>query len=235
MRPTGVQPPSTASVLSPGPSARKIRFDGSCCLNLRSITSGMDLLEGTKPTSAPLTRDELTSFLWFVETCVMSRALYFDGTVPPDQLAKALDQIGRVGKQLAVRELDIQPIRFHLSEDILFNARAALVESSLLLGHFHIDTNVDQPVTPEQHATFTRALQEIEALDKEARGERALMLVDQRFFGSKCIAALADAGAEGLAAARRAYETHPDGHLVTAALVNRFRLNYLNQLASWFR
>jgi hypothetical protein len=228
--------PSNASAPFTPEQASKIRFDGSCCLNLRSIIGALDLLSGTSRKTEPITTEELTSVLWFVEICVMSNALYFDGTVPEADIAAAMDEIQKMVKLHAVKELDIEPIRIESPMAILQHAKAAVLESSFILAKLKLAKKLDQAVKPLDHETFQRALYEAAELGDPDRVSRALELINRNFRGSKCVAALVAAGPDALTVARRAYEAHPDdGALVTSALINRFRLNYLNQLASWHK
>lgn len=228
-----VHPSAGPAPFTPDKSSR-IRFDGSCCLNLRSITGALDLLSGTSGKTEPITTEELTSVLWFVEICVMSNALYFDGTVPEADIAAAMDKIKKMVKLHAVKELEIEPIRIDSPMAILQNAKAAVLESSFIIAKLKLAKKLDQAVKPPEHETFQRALYSADGLSDPDAVSRALELIGQNFRGSKCVAALVAAGPEALAVARRAYEAHPDdGALVTSALINRFRLNYLNQLASW--
>lgn len=227
--------PSEAPPPAPDPAKKKVRFDGSCCLNLRSITGALDLLEATSGKAAAISMNELASVLWFVEMCVMSSALYFDGTVPPGDIADATDKIAGLAARYRLKELEIEPIRILDAEDILHNAKAAALESSFLLANVELDPKLDRAVTPEEHETFRGALAKADGLDEEDRGSLALEFIGQNFRGSKCVAAMVAAGPDALSLARRAYEAQPadQGPRVTGALINRFRLNYLNQLASW--
>jgi hypothetical protein len=228
-----VHPSAAPAPFTPDKSS-KIRFDGSCCLNLRSITGAVDLLGGTARKTGPVTTEELTSFLWFIEMCVMSNALYFDGTVLQSDIAKAMEKIQRLAKDSAVKELAIEPIRIQSHADILYNAKAAVLESAFILADLKLAKKLDTPVTPAEHETFQKALSSANGLSDSDLAARALELIGEDFRGGKCVAALVAAGPAALSTARRAYEAHPDeGPMVTSALINRFRLNYLNQLASW--
>jgi hypothetical protein len=90
-------------------------------------------------------------------------------------------------------------------------------------------------VKAAEHDTFQKALQSADGLDEDNRESLALELIAKNFRGSKCVAAMVAAGPSALGLAQTAYHAHPvtEGPRVTGALINRFRLNYLNQLASW--
>jgi hypothetical protein len=211
---------------------RGVRYDGSACLNLRSITDAVETLGG-KARGQPMSRQELAGLLWFVEICVTSRRLYFDGTLPPEDVEQAQEVVTGFLHRQKLSDLRIEPIGFKREADILHHATAAIIESSLIIGDLALERDLDRAVRPEEHGAFVRHVNAAAGLTGEARKAQALELVEQRFRGSKCLAGLLGAGPQVLEGVRRLYARHPDrGSLVTGALINRFRLNYLNQLAS---
>ncbi len=211
-------------------SPKPVRYDGSNCLNLRSISSALDLLSDAPGSGAPIEQRDLATALWFVEMCVTSRRIYFYGTTPDEDVSAATDRIASFVEANGLGELEIAPIAVRNPEETLAHATAALTESALLLDSFRLESSLDQAVAAPEHDAFLQVVLAPLASDRRAR---ALELIEQRFRGSKCLAALVNAGPEVMALARRAYERHPsEGPRVTGALINRFRLNYLNQLAS---
>lgn len=218
----------------PRPASQpKVRYDGSACLNLRSITDACDTLSG-KGGNGVMRRDELASLLWFVETCVLSKRLYFDGTLPPDEVDQAQNVISKFMQQHSLSSVRIEPITFKQDADILHHAAAAIVESSLIINDLSLQPKLDREVEPDDHDAFFKVVQDEAGLTDQARESRALDLVEQRFRGSKCLAGLFSAGRQAMTEVRGLYARHPgQGGLVTGALINRFRLNYLNQLASY--
>jgi hypothetical protein len=219
------------------PGDTEIRYDGSACVNLRSVTSACDLLV---PASAnkPLSWSELSAFLWFVETCVTSRRLFFDGTVPREVTERALNQLEDAKAKHDLAVFEVSPITFKAPRDVLNAARDALAESTLLLDNFQFDAAADAPVPQEQFEKFSDQLRLVTAISIADREALALSWVSESesFLGSKCLAALVANGDGALKAASMLYEKHASqGALVTGALINRFRLNYVNQLASRHR
>jgi hypothetical protein len=178
-------------------------------------------------------RAELASLLWFVETCVTSNRLYFDGTLPSEEVEEAQNTIDRFLHQRSLSTIRIGPIAFKKDSDILRHATAAVVESSLIIQDLSLERSVDREVDAKDHEMFFRFVQEDASLGERARADRALDLVERRFRGSKCLAGLMSAGAPIMAEVRGLYRRYGNrASLVTGALINRFRLNYLNQLAS---
>ena len=208
----------------------EVRYDGSACLNVRSITSACALMSETS--GAPLRWADLSAVLWFVETSVTSKALFFDGTVPKQTAGAALEQIERFKRQNDLDELKIGAIAFDDPADTLKTAGDALAESRLLIENFALDA-ADAPVDEAEHGKFFEQLQLVGRLPEASRKDLALSWVADSFRGSKCLAAMVANGDEALRAARAVYDRHPGrGALVTGALINRFRLNYVNQLAA---
>ena len=214
------------------PAGRTIRYDGSCCLNLRSITSALGVLSAPASPGSKITRPELGTILWFVETCVMSRRLLFDGTTPDKDVETARKQAEQFLRSNDL-DLDIEAIGVDAQGmEILRHATSAMHESSFLIGEFRFEP-LDKPVAPNEHDHFYSLLKDAGNAREAERNTRALEFVESRFRGSKCLAALIAGGPELIAAALRAYEKNPtEMPRVTGALINRFRLNYLNQLAS---
>src|SRR6266498_3227239 len=125
------------------PAAKaKVRYDGSACLNLRSITDACDTLSG-KSRNGVMRRDELASLLWFVETCVMSKRLYFDGTLPPDEVDQAQNLIDKFLRRYSLSGVRVEPIAFKRDADILHHAGAAIVESSLIINDLSLQPKLD--------------------------------------------------------------------------------------------
>lgn len=207
-----------------------IRYDGSACLNVRSITSACALMSETS--NAPLSWEELSTVLWFVETSVTSKALFFDGTVPKETAGAALDQIERFKRQNDL-DLKIAAIAFDDPADTLKAASDALAESRLLIENFALDPVADAPVAESEHRKFAEQFQLVLGLHDAERRDLALSWVADAFRGSKCLAAMVTNGDSALRTVQAIYERHPgQGPLVTGALINRFRLNYVNQLAA---
>jgi hypothetical protein len=214
-------------------AATKIRYDGSACLNVRSLTSACALLASKGPSEKPLKWADLASVLWFVETSVTSKKLFFDGTVPRDTVDHALEEVDELKRRHDLKLFEVSAIVFDHPEKTLAAAGGALEESRLLLEQFAIDPGIDTPLDLAEHQNFVHQLGVARALPEVDREELALTWVTDAFRGSKCLAGLIAAGDSALNSAYTLYQKHGDqGPLVTSALINRFRLNYVNQLAS---
>lgn len=211
----------------------KVRYDGSACLNVRSVMTASALLSSKDRSGQPLRWSDLASVLWFVETCVTSRKLFFDGTVPRETVDRALEAVGRLKQGYDLKLFEVSAILFEDPRDTLAAARDALVESRLLLEQLTIDPGVDSPLDQSEHENFVQQLDLARSLPESKRADLALTWVSDAFRGSKCLAGMMAAGRGALEHAQGLYERHGDqGPLLTSALINRFRLNYVNQLAS---
>jgi hypothetical protein len=214
-------------------AATKVRYDGSACLNVRSVSSACSLLTSNPSSEKPLRWADLASVLWFVETAVTSKKLFFDGTVPRDSVERALQEVEGLKRNHDLKLFEVAAITFDQPERTLAAAGNALAESRLLLEHFALDPGIDTALDVVEHENFVQQLGMARALPEIDRKELALTWVTDAFRGSKCLAGLIAAGDTALNSAYALYQKHGDqGPTVTSALINRFRLNYVNQLAS---
>jgi hypothetical protein len=224
---------NTAASPTMTPQNAPIRYDGSACLNVRSVVSACELLRTGAKSQEPLDWKELSNALWFVETSVTSKSLFFDGTVPKSTTDQAIDAIGQLTKDHQLNGFGVSPISFETPQEILDAARDAFGESHLLINNFKIDP-ADKPLAQAEHDQFVSEMRKVRTLPEAARDAIALQWVSEAFRGSKCLAAMVANGEHTLTRAQEIYNQHPanQGPLVTAAFINRFRLNYVNQLAS---
>jgi hypothetical protein len=213
--------------------ATKVRYDGSACLNVRSITSACSLLASKDPAEKPLRWVDLANVLWFVETSVTSKRLFFDGTGPRGSVDRALEQVSELKQRHDLKLFEVSAIGFDRPQKTLAAAGDALAESRLLIEQFTLDRDVDIPLDLAEHENFLRQLEVARALPERDREELALTWVTDAFRGSKCLAGLIAVGDDALNSAYTLYQKHRnEGSLVTSGLINRFRLNYVNHLAS---
>ena len=223
---------TAATPASTPASGPKIRYDGSACLNVRSVTAACKLLDGMGKSEEPMQWDALSNALWFVETCVTSKGIFFDGTVPKETADRASEAVGRLKQRHQVKGFEVLPITLESPQEILEAARDGLAESRLLIDNFQLGP-ADQPLPQAEHDVFVAELAKVRTLPEAEREVIALDWVLDAFRGSKCLAAIVANGERALVAAHRIYEQHDgQGPLITAALINRFRLNYVNQLAT---
>ncbi|MGH9871392.1 MAG: hypothetical protein ACRD9S_02870 [Pyrinomonadaceae bacterium] len=211
----------------------KVRYDGSACLNVRSVAQACHLLTGESAPRQPFKWSDLATVLWFVETCVTSKQLFFDGTVPKKTAQTALESVEQLKLRHELNLFEVSSIAFDDPRDVLAAARDAFAESRLLIDNFTLDPTVDRPLDQTEHENFVKQLALATAASAADRESLALEWVTDAFRGSKCLAAITAGGDLQLEGVRWLYEKHPkQGPSITAALINRFRLNYVNQLAS---
>ena len=223
---------SAKTQLVPG-EAGAVRYDGSAVLNVRSVASVCKLLAVEASVTEPISWAELSDVLWFVETCVFSRNLFFDGTVPRQTAAQALDAVEQLKRGRELDRFQVAAITFDRPKDILAAAGAALAESRPLLDHLALDPDADKHLDQNEHENFLGRLDLAVSFSPSQRRSLAEEWVSDGFRGGKCLAGLIESGDDTLAAARRLYDQYPgQGALVSAALINRFRLNYVNHLAA---
>jgi hypothetical protein len=214
-----------------GTAPAKVRYDGSACLNVRSVVSVCELLSQDR-CAQPLTWEELSAVLWFVETCVTSKNIFFDGTIPQQTATRAVESVEILKKGRDLRDFNVSAITAKGPKEILDSARNAMAETRLLLDHFAFRPDIDKPLDQKEHENFLAKLDLAISSSPSGRESLALEWISDGFRGGKCIAALIANGDELMLVARRLYDQHPDQKaLVSAALINRFRLSYVNHLA----
>lgn len=218
---------------SPKAKDSKVRYDGSSCLNIRAIRTACRTLFPGEDTPSTITWVELANVLWFVETCVTAKGVFYDGTVPAKTARAVVDDLDRLREHSELDRLIVRPIEYRRPEDILTNAGFALLQSRLLLDSFQMEPGLDRPVDAPEHERFLAELRGAAELSPASRRDRATEYVAHPFRGSKALAAILVQEDDTFDAALALYEGRDaDGPLVTGALINRFRLNYVNQLAS---
>src|SRR6185437_9450906 len=150
-----------------------VRYDGSACLNVRSVTSVCKLLSSEPKEGETISMPELASILWFVETCVTSKNVYLDGTVPAKISERAQDEIFRLKTRYELKSFDVSAIAFS-PDKILRTAGQALAESRLLIDHFSIIPGADVPLDQAAHQAFLNNLNLACSLPAQRRDDLAL-------------------------------------------------------------
>src|SRR5579864_1040467 len=147
----------------------KVRYDGSACVNVRSVASVCKLLAAEGGVAEPLAWRDVSGVLWFVETCVTSKNLFFDGTVPAKTATEALDAVEQLKHGRELKPFQVSSITIDDPKDKLQAAREAMAEAKPLLDHFSFDPNIDRPVEQKEHEGFLRRLNQVIALPASER------------------------------------------------------------------
>lgn len=229
------------------PTSIPIKYTGSVSLNARTLTgvsqtlAGVDA-NGTPLQGRPMTMSELMQLLNYLEICVMSDRLYFDGTLPKHELELLAVQINALEK---FSNVDIVPIVASDSRQLIGFCQNAAEQASELIREIDpstlISNTTDRPV--KQISGFREAVLR-DYPDKNARLEAAqqitfdLLSGRDSFNGGKCVVGLLTAELEQgdlldiVAQKFRACSDDTEQSYLVGALINRFRINYVNKLSS---
>lgn len=219
------------------------QYTGASLLNARQLNLSMRLMQGdfnhdvTKPRH--LTLQQVMQLLNVLETLAMSSQVLFDGSIQPD------DKEQLIKHNHHYRSL-LKPTEFALEDEWLNCCQQAAAQSALLMKEWlqRPERWAQQPPVPDDDATkFARHLRD--GLSQRFVERKALarqLLKDNNFRGAKCVAGLL------LTIAEQAPVDQPDVGDVTeafeqasavgrkpelvAGLIDRFRVNFVNELAA---
>ena len=208
------------------------RYNGSSLLNLRSLQRGARVLLGQTTQPDRITFEELTSALWFIETAVLSRQLFFDGSVPGQDVDHMEAMAGQLGVIVDDQRFQIQPIRTTQPDQLAPLIFEALQQAQPLITHFQFDAAIDHPLTPQEHNAFFGVLQTAHGQTEAERARRAPELLTSSIRGSKFLAGVLAGPPIWFDQVYGLFQAHPaDGPRIAGSLINRFRLMLLNLMA----
>lgn len=162
-------------------------YDGSLLLSSRSIVSALNAFTGLETghveRSSKISRDELQNALWFLESFVSSRAVYYDGTVderPRQRIAAGTEPLRTNAEKsvftLAPASPDYAAARGSMSDsekrqELLADLWAAMLDMQSSVINFSLDDTADQPLINKgansdaekyiHHDRFTQALESL--------------------------------------------------------------------------
>ncbi|MFP4463384.1 MAG: hypothetical protein ACLFO0_05970 [Guyparkeria sp.] len=210
----------------------KIRYDGTSCLNLRTIEHAYRFFSPDRRSPGePIALSELLQALSFLETFITSRRLTFDGTVPAEQRERAEEIIEGFVSEVDLdkfRPVAVKPETDHAFVEDLKTAGAAL---EIHLGNLTPISGSDRPLQPEAARRIRGRLSQ---LGNEEPGLADLAVEEARsdYQGAKLVAALYLNGAASRVLEQLRPLEDEELSLHAAALINRFRLAYVNHLAA---
>ncbi|MEN7344317.1 MAG: hypothetical protein AAAFM81_15300, partial [Pseudomonadota bacterium] len=223
------------------------RLDGGACLNQRSILTACDLFDPTEKTEAPITFDALMEALWFLELSIVSKAITFDGTLPPQFINTLRTRLDAFAGASGIGEhyfADIKPVDWDEQKRFLMSSAARGLDDVHRLieqhkkGEATVLQGLDKHFAEEKCAAFFDALRRthdaLKATDQDELDDQLVRDLAQTkdIAGGKCIAGIALAGSEATDLALSLPETlgiPPEKAM--SVLINRFRFTYVRQLA----
>ncbi|MEM7049403.1 MAG: hypothetical protein AAF604_07075 [Acidobacteriota bacterium] len=207
------------------------RYDGTALINVRLLEKSGELLLAEKP-GQPMGLDDLARVLRLVELHALSNQVLFDRTAKNSTVEHAQEIRGRMADHLGKGVLRIHRSSEKDAVEILDRGIEAMRSSRLLIQEFSFDRDIDRQVSEEAATVFRRWLERACKEPEERLAEVAQEAVEVNFRGGKCFAAIAASGPTLVGQAMELFRRPDhDDRLLVSALINRFRLNYLNQLA----
>jgi len=211
--------------------AASSRYDGTALINVRLLDKAAEALLVEKP-GEPLSLDDLSRVLRLVELHAISKRVLFDRTAKTSTVDKALEIRGRLVDSLGRRRLRIDASSERDPVEILDRGVAAMRMSSLLIEELRVDERIDRRVSAESAEIFRERLRRCYEAAEEELPDLAQEAIEENFRGAKCLAAIAASGPQLVRKAFGPFAAPDlDDRLVVGALINRFRLSYLNRLA----
>ncbi|MEZ4652359.1 MAG: hypothetical protein R3E12_01800 [Candidatus Eisenbacteria bacterium] len=192
-----------------------------------------------------MTTDELTNVLSFLEAAVMSDRIYYDGTVPRNDLDRVQHQLARLKREFETTKWKIEPM-LAPSESRLYDlCRRSAEQASEMIRTLDLDEVIagrtDRPVSGniDDFVSYITKDYGSDRLRTDAAMEivEKVMADKKTFRGSKCVAGILASELDGfdlLGRVRSVMEnaTEDERRQLIGALINRFRINYLNEESS---
>lgn len=210
------------------------QYNGASMLNTRQLKLAMQLMTGQhKPQT--LSQNEIMQLLNVIESLAMSMQVYYDGSVQPDD-KRLLEEHGKLYRGL------LHSVDLNTTGEIVRCAREAATQSRLLIQDWLAAEPslwaAEKPVPASDALAFYHAVMDSAALSASQIGDYAYALVKTaNFRGNKAAAGILAAAPDAdmrrrlVAAAERAQQHDALGGWV-AGLMNRFRVNFVNELAA---
>ena len=223
-------------------------FRGALAFNQRTVGNALATLQGVREDGSflagvPVTLAEIANVLLVLESVAMSNGLCLDGTLPPADVNRLRDNLWRVSTQSQV-DLGVEFVR-PKPEALAWLFKEAAEVAALLIDDSlaNLELQRDRPMDGEITLFVAKLQAATEVSSGRVREQIAHEIVDdtgkgrEGFRGSKCLAGLLLASPDPVplverAAARLLGTPEAVQRKVIAILVNRFRINYVNSLAS---
>lgn len=222
-------------------------FRGALAFNQRTVAGAVATVLGESPAGqsvkgTPMRLSELTNVLLVLESIAMSNGMYLDGTLPPNDIDRLRNELWRVKAQSGV-DLDVDFVRATATSLVSMFQKAAeaaalIIDDSLA----RLDEQTDEPMGGD----ISQFLSSIRTAKDDRAGRDAAELARgiaeaaaegrETFRGSKCVAGIVLANRDPVPLVDRAAllldANEAAQRKAVAVLVNRFRINYVNSLAS---
>ena len=222
-------------------SIKKTAYTGSLAINVRNLSEAMSTFSLTS--REPMSITELSNLLQLLESFVMSSNIYYDGTLPPQDLINTNTILDTLKKSDDFQSLKVQisPISFTTNSKILTVCKDSIEQAFSLIKEIKNETHVDK---------FSSDIEKFVSYFKrddyryEDRYSDALSIVEdvmsakETFRGSKCLAGILIGQVDEEYVYEYVKELFKNSRNddstrdLIAKLIDRFRVNYISEQAS---
>lgn len=232
-------------------SVKKVHFKGGLSLNTRSLIDSLAIIHDYENRASEnynenLKLEELSNLIHLLESIIMGNRLYYDGTVPTfisDQIKTTSMEINKEIGASNKNQLQIDGITISSPTKLIKKCKEAMEQSSELILNENfsklIKTKSESPIkNPDKVKTFFSYLESYNPSLIERDQLVNNIAASKSFQGSKCIIGLLTSRNTSKNLLHHVCEVvkkHTDSSArsyIMAALINRFRINYINSLSS---
>lgn len=234
-----------------------VQYTGPLTINARSIQQAYYTLfnrdsEGNILNDKDMTIGELTNLLSFLETCVMTDNIYFDGTIPPNDLEMTTKYVNQIKHELGLSKLSlknkikISSINFDTADDLLLICKESAEQASEIIIDMNpkdlLKNDIDEPVKDDISNFISTIFKNYGNIESQRQASLEILsnviLGNKTFRGSKCVAGILVAECEEIDLLNVVKEkfmlctNENQKRYLIGALINRFRTNFISAQAS---
>ena len=230
---------------------KKAHFKGALTLNTRSIIDSLSLIHKyenryQKDYKELISLEELSNLLHFLEAIIMGNKIYYDGTVPKKITDQIIDLIEYTDTELRINHTKpntISPININSSKLLIKRCKEAMEQSSEMILNTNfkkvVDQKLENPIKKTDDVENFFHYIDKNYQNKKERKDFALEIAcSKNFQGSKCILGLltSEKTSKDVLTSVQTWANKLTNSIsrkyFMAALINRFRVNYINALSS---
>jgi len=219
----------------------KTAYTGALAINVRNLNEAIYTIH--KKTLQPITVQELSNLLQFLESLVMSSNIYYDGTLPPSDLHNVTSLIDNLNllDDFKSLKVNIKAINFKKKQKVLNLCKSSIEQAFYLIKE--IPNEDEKSYINDDISSFESYFQK-DGYTFDDRQNDANILIEkilsgeETFRGSKCIVGILLAKVENMDVYSYIKElfdfaqTDKEKRNLIAKLIDRFRVNYISEQAT---
>ena len=221
---------------------KKTAYTGSLAINIRNLNQAMGTFSSNNIN--PVSINELSNLLQLLESFVMSSNIYYDGTLPPNDLENTNLLLSKLNQSSDFKSLsvDIKPILFESDIKILKVCEESIIQAFELIKIIPNEKDVNSIDGEIENFTSYFIKDEYKYSD---RYNDALQIVSdisegkETFRGSKCLAGILVSKVDNIYVydfVKKLFNTSMTDAAkrnLIAKLIDRFRINFISEQASY--